>query len=229
MKAIGFSLEEEDASEVDHEGFMRGVIANFEPRCFFFNLEDHLKSDCPQFWENVADIKLARHEKALSGVKARKARLMSHAVARRKEKPQETSEPQPGTGSDDFKIDYKAATGNSLNRVQQELVTGEKEQKVKLELQNERTQEKLNAIEASEEEETKAPSRLSMKLSVIFRQAFVMVPQGSKIQSTTSEAGYQVIRNLSDSSGFTLMHLDLYADYLRQAEPHTESRVVRAL
>ena len=27
MKAIGFSLEDEDASEVDHEDFMRGVIA----------------------------------------------------------------------------------------------------------------------------------------------------------------------------------------------------------
>ena len=28
MKAIGFSLEDEDASEIDHEDFMRGVIAN---------------------------------------------------------------------------------------------------------------------------------------------------------------------------------------------------------
>ena len=35
MKAIGFSLEDEDASELDHEDFMRGVIAKFGPRCFF--------------------------------------------------------------------------------------------------------------------------------------------------------------------------------------------------
>ena len=35
MKAIGLSLEDEDASEVDHEDFMRGVIAKFGPRCFF--------------------------------------------------------------------------------------------------------------------------------------------------------------------------------------------------
>ena len=28
MKAIGFSLEDEDASEVDHENFMRGVLRN---------------------------------------------------------------------------------------------------------------------------------------------------------------------------------------------------------
>ena len=49
MKAIGFSLEDEDASKLDHEDFMRGVIAKFGPRCFFCNLEGHFKSYCPQF------------------------------------------------------------------------------------------------------------------------------------------------------------------------------------
>ena len=58
MKAMGFSLEEEDASEFDHEDFMRGVIAKFGPRCFFFNLEGQIKSDCPQFWDAVADISI---------------------------------------------------------------------------------------------------------------------------------------------------------------------------
>ena len=75
MKAIGFSLEDEDASEVDHEDFMRGVIAKFGPRRFFCNLEGHFKSDCPQFWDAMADIKHPGHEEALSGVKASKARL----------------------------------------------------------------------------------------------------------------------------------------------------------
>ena len=36
MKAIGFSLEDEDASEVDHEDFMRGVIAKLGPPEVFF-------------------------------------------------------------------------------------------------------------------------------------------------------------------------------------------------
>ena len=56
-----------------------------------------------------------------------------------------------------------------------------------------------------------------------------MVPQGSKIQSIISVAGHQVIRNLSEPSEFILMHLDTYADYLRQVEPRTDSRAVRAL
>ena len=89
IEAIGFSLGDEVASEFDHENFMRGVIAKFGPMCFFCNLECHYKSDCPQFWDGVADIKHPRHEEALSGVKASKARLMSDAEARWKEKPQE--------------------------------------------------------------------------------------------------------------------------------------------
>ena len=99
---------------------------------------------------------------------------------------------------------------------------------MKLELENEKLQEKLNSFEATEVEETKAPSSLSMKLNVISGQRFGMVPQGSKIQSIISVAGHQVIRNLSEPSEFTLMHLDTYADYLRQVEPRNELRAVRA-
>ena len=127
----------------------------------------------------MADIKHPRHEEALSGVKASKARLLSEAEARRKEKQQELAkkkmqavteemrEPEPVTAPDDFKNDYRAAARNALNSFQQELVTKEIEQKVKLELENEKTQEKLSAFEAAKVEETKAPSSLSMKISLI--------------------------------------------------------------
>ena len=139
---------------------------------------------------------------------------------------EEARETEPATAADDFKIDYKAAAKDALNRVQQELVTKEIEQKVKLELENEKLQEQLNTFEATEFEETKTPSSLDMKLKVISGKRFGMAPQGKKIQSIISVAGHQVIRNLSEPSEFTLMHLDTYADYLRQVEPRTESRAV---
>ena len=166
---------------------------------------------------------------------------MSEAEARRKEKRQklatkkmhavteETREPEPVTAADGFKIDYRAAARDALNRVQQKLVTKEIEQKMKFELENEKIQEKLNAFEVSEVEETKASSSLSKKLNVISGQKFGMVPQGSRLQSIVSVAGHQVIRNLSEPSEFTMMRLDAYAPYLRQVEPRTESRAVRAL
>ena len=83
-------------------------------------------------------------------MKASKTRLLSEAEAPRKEKPQqlatkkmqavteERREPEPMTAADDFKIDYRAAARDALNRVQQELVTKEIEQKVRLELENEK-------------------------------------------------------------------------------------------
>ena len=125
-------------------------------------------------------------------MEASKARLLSEAEARRKDKPQvqavteETCEPEPVTAADDFKIDYRAAARDALNRVQQELVTKEIEQKVKPELDNEKLEEQLNTFEATEVEETKAPSKLSMKLNVISGQRVGMVPQGSKLQSIIS-------------------------------------------
>ena len=196
--------------------------------------------NCSKFWDAVANIKHPRHEETLSGVKGSKARLLSEAEARRKEKLQELAtkkmpvreeirEPEPVNAADDFKIDYRAVVRDALNRVQQELMKKEIEQKVKLELENEKIQEKLNAFEASEVEEMKAPSSLSVKLNVISGQTFRMVPQGSRIQSIISVAGHQVIKNLIEPSEFTTMHLDTYADYLRQVEPRTESRAVRAL
>ena len=100
----------------------------------------------------MVDIKHPRHDETLSGVKAIKARLLSEAEARRKDKPQELAtkklqavteemrEPEPVTAADDFKIDYKAATRDASSRVQLELMTKEIEQKVMLELENEKTQ-----------------------------------------------------------------------------------------
>ena len=57
MKAIGLSLEVENASEKDHEDFMRGVNAKIGPKCFFCNFEGQFESDCPHIWDAVGFIR----------------------------------------------------------------------------------------------------------------------------------------------------------------------------
>ena len=146
--------------------------------------------------DNVAD------KEAPSVSKASKARLMSEAEARKKDKQQQLStkkmqamlKEMSGTEPQNFKIDHKATVKDALNRVQQKVAIRKIDLKVKLKLENEKTQDQLNTFEASEVEETKAPSRLSMKLDVISGQTFDMMPQGSLIQSIISVAEHRVIR-----------------------------------
>ena len=47
--------------------------------------------------------------------------------------------------------------------------------------------------------------------------------------SIISVAGHQVVKNLSEPSEITALHLDFYEDYLRQKDPKLDSRAVRAL
>ena len=47
--------------------------------------------------------------------------------------------------------------------------------------------------------------------------------------SIRSVAGHQVVKNLGEPSEITLVHLDIYADYLREKDPNLDSRAVRAL
>ena len=41
--------------------------------------------------------------------------------------------------------------------------------------------------------------------------------------------GHQVVKNLTEPSEITLVHLVIYADYLRETDPKLNSRAVRAL
>ena len=42
-------------------------------------------------------------------------------------------------------------------------------------------------------------------------------------------AGHQVVKNLSEPCEITLVHLDFYADYIREKDPKLDSRAMRAL
>ena len=53
---------------------------------------------------------------------------------------------------------------------------------------------------------------------------------GARIMSIiTVGSGHEVTRNLREPSDQTIMHIDVYADYLSGISPQTTSRALRAL
>ena len=56
-----------------------------------------------------------------------------------------------------------------------------------------------------------------------------MTKEGTKIMSIILVAGHQVVKNLSEPSEITLVHLNIHADNLRENDPKLDSRAVRAL
>ena len=106
-------------------------------------MEGHFKSDCTQFWDAVADAKHPRHEEALSGVKASRARLMNEAAeSRRKETTPSTFTTKKvktlpdkvvasnleAESASPLKVDYGLAARTALQNFKQELATKEVEQ-----------------------------------------------------------------------------------------------------
>ena len=227
-----------------HEEYVKGLIKKYGPRCFFCNLEGHFKSDCTQFWDAVADSKHHRLEDALSGVKASRARLMNKAESRRKETTPSTfttkklkTLPDEVVASNleaesagPLKVDYGLAARAALQNVKQELATKEVEQWVRSELESTLLREKFNILSKTTEEEDKQETRKQgLKLNVICGRTFGMTKEGTKIMSIISVVGHQVVKNLSEPSESSLVHLDIYADYLREKDPKLDSRAVRAL
>ena len=244
MKAIDYFLDDVDATDEDHEEYVRGLIMKYGPRCFFCNFERHFKSDCTQFWDAVADAKHPRQEEALLGIKASRARLMNEAESRRKETtPSTFTTKKVKTLPDEvvasnlevesagpLKVDYDLAARTALQIVKQELATKEVEQWVRSELESTDLRENFNILsEATEEEDKQEPRKQGQKLNVISGRTFGMTKEVTKIMSIISIAGHQVVKNLSEPSESTLVHLDIYADYLREKDPKLGSRAVRAL
>ena len=240
MEAIGSLLDE------DHEEYVRGLIMKYGPRCFFCNLEGHFKSDCTQFWDAVADAKHPPppYEEALLGVKSSRARLMNEAESRRKETAPSTfttkkvktlpdevvASSLEAESASPLKVDYGLAARTALQNFKQELATKEVEQWVRSELESTDVREKFSILsKTTEEGDKQEPRKQGLKLNVISGRTFGMTKEGTKIMSIISVAGHQVVKNLSEPSEITLVHLDIYADYLREKDHKLDSRAVRAL
>ena len=205
VKAIGHFLDDVDATDEDHEEYVRGLIMKYGPRCFSCNFEGHFKSDCTQFWDAVADAKHPRNEEALSGVKVNRARLMNEAESRRKE------------------------TTPSTFTTKKVKTMKEVEQWVRSEMESTDLREKIDILSKTTKEDKREPRNQGLKINGISGRTFGMTKEGTKKMSIISVAGHQVVKNLSEPSEVTLVHLDIYADYLREKDPKLDSRAVRAL
>ena len=157
--------------------------------CFFCNLEGHFKSDCTQFWDAVADAKHPRHQEALSGVKASRARLMNEAESRRKETipitfttkkvktlPDEVvASNLEAESSSPLKVDYGLAARTALQNVKQDLATKEVEQWVRSKLESTDLRESFNILgKTTKVEDKEEPRKQGLKLNVISGRTFGM-------------------------------------------------------
>ena len=78
------------------------------------------------------------------------------------------------------------------------------------ELENTELREKLDILEKTVKEEgNQEPKKRVLKLNVISGKIFGMIREESKIKSVISVEDYQVVKNLSEPSEITLVHLNI--------------------
>ena len=121
----------------------------------------------------MTDAKHARHEEALSAVKASRARLMNEAESRKKEvTPGTFTTKKVKTFPDEaiassleaesavpLKVDYGSAARTALQNVQQELAMREVEQWVRSELESSELREKIDSLGKTNRRTNRDPRR----------------------------------------------------------------------
>ena len=66
-------------------------------------------------------------------------------------------------------------------------------------------------------------------LKMVTGKPFGITKIGARIKSIITVGGHEVTRNLSEPSDQTIMHIDVYADYLSAISPQDPSTASRAL
>ena len=177
---------------------------------YFCNQEGHFRMDCPLFWEAVKNQSHPKHKLALEAAQNQKNRQTEyetkHLEAQSAELPTNTvkavtqvNSAKEATARIALEINYEKEAAEAINKVKQDLATKEIEQRLKQEIEK----QKLNEIGITK--------------------------IGARIMSIITVGGHEVTRNLNEPSDQTIMHIDVYADYLSAISPQTTSRALRAL
>ena len=127
-------------------------------------------------------------------------------------------------------IKYEKAAAEAINRVKRDLATKEIGQRLKHQIERQKMDETLSTTRPEPETGEKLVNRSNCKtLEMVTGKPFGITKIEARIKSLITEGGHEVTRNLSEPSDQTLMHIDVYADYLRTITPQTPSRALRAI
>ena len=114
--------------------------------------------------------------------------------------------------------------------MKQDLAAKEIEQRLKQEIERKKLNEALGCSQSIPEAvagSTKSGNCNTVKMET--GKPFGITKIGARIMSIITVGGHEVMRNLGEPSDQTIMHIDVYADYLSGIGPQTTSRALRAL
>ena len=241
MKSLGYAPDEEDMSQMEEHEYYSGLIIKIGARCFFCNQEGHFRMDCPLFWEAVKDQSHPKHKLALAAVQNQRNRQNEfesrNLGAPSTELPTKTvkavshvNDAIESAAGNSLEINYEKAATEAIAKVKQDLAAKEIEQRLKLEIERQNFNEALTGSKQIPEAvpgSTKTGNCNTVKM--VTGKPFGISKIGARIMSIITVGGHEVTRNLSEPSDQTIMHIDVYADYLSGISPQTTSRALRAL
>ena len=135
-----------------------------------------------------------------------------------------------GTAKNALEINYEKAASEAINKVKQDLATKEIEQRLKQEIDRQRLNETLScSVPVPEAVAGSKKSGNCNTLRMVTGKPFGITKIGARIMSIITVGGHEVTKNLSEPSDQTVLHIDVYADYLSAISPQTTSGALRAL
>ena len=197
--------------------------------------------DCPLFWEAVKNQSQPKQKLALAAVQNQRTRQTEfetkNSEAPSAELPTKTvkaltqvNSAIEATARNALEINYEKAAAEAINKVKQDLAKKEIDQQLKQEIEKQKLNETLDwSVPVPEGVSGSTKSGNCNALKMVTGKPFGITKIGARIMSIITVGGHEVTRNLSEPSDQTIMHIDVYADYLSAISPQTTSRALRAL
>ena len=244
MKSLVYAPNEEDMSQTEERDFYSGLIikiGKIDARCFFCNQEGHFRMERPLFLEAVKNQNHPKRKLALAAVQNTRNRqaeiILKNTEAASGELSTKTVKAvtqvktvMKAEAWNSLEINYEKPAAEAINKVKQDLATKEIEQRLRQEIEKPRLNETLcrtSPVPEATESATNCDNCNTLKM--VTGNSFGITKIGARIMSIITVGGQEVTRNLKEPSDQTIMHFDVYADYLSALSPQTTSRAVRAL